>query len=54
MLEAELQKAKDIIQTLKQELEEAKSIPLKENRLDKMRYSLYMGIWVAYPSLVVF
>lgn len=37
LLEAELQKAEDTIQTLKRELEEAKSVPLKENRMDKMR-----------------
>lgn len=39
LLEVELQKAKETIDYLKSELAEAKSVPLKENRMDKKRYS---------------
>ncbi|XP_078348228.1 hexosaminidase D-like isoform X2 [Oculina patagonica] len=37
LFEAELQKAKDTILSLKRELAEAKSVPLKENRMDRKR-----------------
>lgn len=39
LLESKLQKAKETIEYLKSELQEAKSVPLKENRMDKKRYS---------------
>ena len=39
LLEVKLQKAKETIEHLRSELQEAKSVPLKENRMDKKRYS---------------
>ena len=39
LLEVKLQKAEETIEHLRSELQEAKSIPLKENRMDKKRYS---------------
>lgn len=38
LLELKLQKAQETIEHLRSELQEAKSIPLKENRMDKKRY----------------
>ena len=39
LLEVKLQKAKETIEYLRSELQEVKSVPLKENRMDKKRYS---------------
>jgi len=39
LLDLKLQKAKETIEHLRSELQEAKSVPLKENRMDKKRYS---------------
>lgn len=38
LLERKLQKAKETIEYLRSELQEAKSVPLKENRMDRKRY----------------
>ena len=39
LLEVKLQEAKETIEYLRSELREVKSVPLKENRMDKKRYS---------------